>query len=186
MGDQPNARPLPTHRTTQHKNANTSMPGVGFKPMIPVFEQPKTVCVSHQSAVGTGQNLISYSKISRKIKLVILIFKIKYQLYIWVICILYMFCCHMNMAVPVFVTSDPPSLLSSGYRGALPLGVERPGREADHSPPSNAMSRMHGAMPPWHGAQLKHRDNFAIYQWLVIAFKLPLMNYSVIGCRYIL
>jgi len=28
----------------------------------------------------------------------------------------------------------PPSLLS----GALSLGVKRPGREADHSPPSNA------------------------------------------------
>jgi hypothetical protein len=33
---------------------------------------------------------------------------------------------------------DPPSLLSNGYRGALSLGVKRPGREADHSPPSRA------------------------------------------------
>jgi hypothetical protein len=32
----------------------------------------------------------------------------------------------------------PPSLLSSGYRGALSLGVKRPGREADHSPSSSA------------------------------------------------
>jgi len=32
----------------------------------------------------------------------------------------------------------PPSLLSNGYQGALSLGVERPGRAADHSPPSSA------------------------------------------------
>jgi len=31
-----------------------------------------------------------------------------------------------------------PSLLSNGYWGLLPMGVERPGREADHSPPTNA------------------------------------------------
>jgi hypothetical protein len=29
-----------------------------------------------------------------------------------------------------------PSLLSNGYRGPLSPGVERPGREADHSPPT--------------------------------------------------
>jgi hypothetical protein len=32
----------------------------------------------------------------------------------------------------------PGSLLSNGYHGLFPLGVERPGREADHSPPSSA------------------------------------------------
>jgi hypothetical protein len=32
----------------------------------------------------------------------------------------------------------PPSLLSNGYQGLLSLGVKRPGREADHSPPSSA------------------------------------------------
>jgi hypothetical protein len=31
-----------------------------------------------------------------------------------------------------------PSLLSNGYLGALSLGKKRPGREADHSPPSSA------------------------------------------------
>jgi hypothetical protein len=31
-----------------------------------------------------------------------------------------------------------PSLLSNGYQGLFPLGVKRPGREADHSPPSSA------------------------------------------------
>jgi hypothetical protein len=31
----------------------------------------------------------------------------------------------------------PPRLLSNGYRGSF-SGVERPGREADHSPPTSA------------------------------------------------
>jgi hypothetical protein len=45
MGDQPVARPLPTHRTTQtqNKRTQTSMPQVGFEPTIPVFEPTKTV-----------------------------------------------------------------------------------------------------------------------------------------------
>jgi hypothetical protein len=44
-GDQPVARPLPTHRTTQRENKRTytSMPGVGFEPTIPAFERAKTV-----------------------------------------------------------------------------------------------------------------------------------------------
>jgi hypothetical protein len=33
---------------------------------------------------------------------------------------------------------NPPSLQSNGYQGNLSLGVKRPGREADHSPPSSA------------------------------------------------
>jgi hypothetical protein len=39
-GDQPVARPLPTHRITQtqNKRTQTSMPRVGFEPMIPVFD----------------------------------------------------------------------------------------------------------------------------------------------------
>jgi len=32
----------------------------------------------------------------------------------------------------------PPSLLSNGYRGPFPGGKARPGRDADHSPPSSA------------------------------------------------
>jgi hypothetical protein len=32
----------------------------------------------------------------------------------------------------------PPSLLSNGYRGIFLWGVKRPGREADHWPPSSA------------------------------------------------
>jgi hypothetical protein len=32
----------------------------------------------------------------------------------------------------------PPNLLSNGYRGFFSWGVKRPGREADHSPPTVA------------------------------------------------
>jgi hypothetical protein len=44
-GDQPVARPLSTHRTTQTQNKRTqiSMPWVGFEPTIPAFERAKTV-----------------------------------------------------------------------------------------------------------------------------------------------
>jgi hypothetical protein len=44
-GDQPVARPLPTHRTTQTqtKRTQTSTPWVGFEPTIPAFERTKTV-----------------------------------------------------------------------------------------------------------------------------------------------
>jgi hypothetical protein len=44
-GDQPVVGPLPTQRTTQtpNKRTQTSMPGMGFEPTIPVFERAKTV-----------------------------------------------------------------------------------------------------------------------------------------------
>jgi hypothetical protein len=44
-GDQPVASPLPTHTTSQTRNkrTQTSTPGVGFEPTIPVFERAKTV-----------------------------------------------------------------------------------------------------------------------------------------------
>jgi hypothetical protein len=44
-GDQPVARPLPTHRTTQTHNKRTqiSMTRVRFVPTIPMFERGKTV-----------------------------------------------------------------------------------------------------------------------------------------------
>jgi hypothetical protein len=49
--------------------------------------------------------------------------------------------------------------------GALSLGVKRPGREADHSPPSSAEVKegvelypLYPNSPFWRGAQLKHRD----------------------------
>jgi hypothetical protein len=43
--DQPVARPLPVHRTTQTQNkcTHTSMPRVGFEPTIPVLERANTV-----------------------------------------------------------------------------------------------------------------------------------------------
>jgi hypothetical protein len=51
--------------------------------------------------------------------------------------------------------------------GALSLAVKRPGREADHSPPSRAEVKewvelyLHSTNTlSWRGAQLKHRDNF--------------------------
>jgi hypothetical protein len=44
MGNQPVARPLPTHKTaqTQNKRTQSSMPRVRFEPTTPVFEQAKT------------------------------------------------------------------------------------------------------------------------------------------------
>jgi hypothetical protein len=56
-GDQPVARPLPTHRTTrtQNKRPQISMPRVGFEPTIPVFERAKTVHVLHRASIMIGQ-----------------------------------------------------------------------------------------------------------------------------------
>jgi hypothetical protein len=44
-GDQPVARLLPIHRTTQtyNKRTQTSMPRMGFEPPTPAFERAKTV-----------------------------------------------------------------------------------------------------------------------------------------------
>jgi hypothetical protein len=51
--------------------------------------------------------------------------------------------------------------------GALSMGIQRPDREADHSPPSSAEVKEWVELyldspntPSWRGAQLKHRDNF--------------------------
>jgi hypothetical protein len=54
--DQTVARPLPTHRTTQaeNKSTETSMPRVGFEPMIPVFERTKTVHALDRAATVIG------------------------------------------------------------------------------------------------------------------------------------
>jgi hypothetical protein len=54
--DQPVARPLPTHRTTQTqtKRTQTFMPQVGFEPMIPVFERAKTVHALDRAATVIG------------------------------------------------------------------------------------------------------------------------------------
>jgi hypothetical protein len=56
MGDQPVARPLPTHRTTQthKKRTQTSMPRVGFEATIPGFEREKTVHALDRVATVIG------------------------------------------------------------------------------------------------------------------------------------
>jgi hypothetical protein len=55
-GDQPIAKPLPTHRKTQtqNKRIQTSMSEVGFKPTIPVFERAKTVHAFDSTATVIG------------------------------------------------------------------------------------------------------------------------------------
>jgi hypothetical protein len=55
-GDQPVARPLPTHRTTQtqNKRTQTSMPRVVYEPTIPVFERAKTVHALGRAATVIG------------------------------------------------------------------------------------------------------------------------------------
>jgi hypothetical protein len=42
---------------------------------------------------------------------------------------------------------DPPRFLPNTYRGPFPTEVKRPGREADHSPLSNAEIKNGGAIP---------------------------------------
>jgi hypothetical protein len=55
-GDQPVARSLPAHRTTQTqtKRIHTCMPQMGFNPTIPVFEWAKTVHVLDRAASVIG------------------------------------------------------------------------------------------------------------------------------------
>jgi hypothetical protein len=55
-GDQPVARPLPTHKTTQtqNKRTQTSVPWVEFEPTIPVFQQAKTVRALDRAATVNG------------------------------------------------------------------------------------------------------------------------------------
>jgi hypothetical protein len=60
--DQPVARPLTPHITTQtqNKRTQTSMPRVGFEPKIPVFEQEKTVHALDRAAAVIS--ILSYRK----------------------------------------------------------------------------------------------------------------------------
>jgi hypothetical protein len=57
MGDQPVARPIPAHRTaqTQNKRTQISMPQVGFKPTILVFQRAKTVHASDRESIVFGE-----------------------------------------------------------------------------------------------------------------------------------
>jgi hypothetical protein len=73
--------------------------------------------------------------------------------------------------------------------GAISLGVKRPGREADHSPPSSAVVKecvelyLHSPnTPPWRDTQLKHRDNFTFnFQQMSIGYlnRIPLLRNPV-------
>jgi hypothetical protein len=77
-----------------------------------------------------------------------------------------------GLGIFLFTTASRPALGSTQppiqwVRGAFSLGVKRPGREADHSPPSSAEVKecveLHLHSPntrSWRGAPLKHRDNF--------------------------
>jgi hypothetical protein len=55
-GDQPVARPLPTHRTTQTQNKHTqiSMPRVVFEPLFPFVERAKTAHALDRAATVIG------------------------------------------------------------------------------------------------------------------------------------
>jgi hypothetical protein len=61
-GDQPIARSLPTYRTTQtqNKRTQTSMPGVRFEHMIPVFERAKMAHVLVRAATVIGIQCTKY------------------------------------------------------------------------------------------------------------------------------
>jgi hypothetical protein len=58
-GDQPVARPLSTHRTTQtqNKRTQTSMPRVRFEPTTAVFEHEKTVHALDSAVTVIGKIL---------------------------------------------------------------------------------------------------------------------------------
>jgi hypothetical protein len=60
--DQPVARPLPTHRTTQtqNKRTETSISGVGFEPTIPAFDRVKTVHALDRAATVIGSVMLCY------------------------------------------------------------------------------------------------------------------------------
>jgi hypothetical protein len=55
-GNQPVARPLPTHRKTQtqNKRTQTSMPRMGFETTIPEFERAKTVHALDRATIVIG------------------------------------------------------------------------------------------------------------------------------------
>jgi hypothetical protein len=62
--DQPVARPLPTHRTTQKQNkcTQTFMPRVVVDPTIPVFKQAKTVHTLDRVPTVVGSLVIQSMK----------------------------------------------------------------------------------------------------------------------------
>jgi hypothetical protein len=74
----------------------------------------------------------------------------------------------MDLASPQRFETCTQSLIQ-WEQGSLSLGVKPPGREANHSLPSNAEVKEGVELyshspnkPSWRGAQLKHRDNFTV------------------------
>jgi hypothetical protein len=63
-GDQPVARPLPAHRTTQTQNKRTqaTMLRMGFEPTIPVFERAKTVHTLDRAATVISLAFLTVGK----------------------------------------------------------------------------------------------------------------------------
>jgi hypothetical protein len=59
--DQPDARPLPTHRRAQNRKmkTHTSMPRAGFETAIPVLEPSKTVRDLDSAATRTGACIVN-------------------------------------------------------------------------------------------------------------------------------
>jgi hypothetical protein len=63
-GDQPVARPLPTHagQHKQNKRTQTSMPRMGSEPTIPAFERPKAFHALDRAATVIGEPQILHSE----------------------------------------------------------------------------------------------------------------------------
>jgi hypothetical protein len=81
-------------------------------------------------------------------------------------------------------TTQPPT---QWLTGDLSLEVKRPGREADHSPPSSAEVKecvelyLHSPnMPSWRGDQLKNSDNCTFYLYSTPKVSLPVVLLTVI------
>jgi hypothetical protein len=73
MGDEPVARPLPTHRATQtqNKRTQTPMPWVWFEPATSVFKRTKTVHFLDRAAsvIGDFTYNVNIKKIPSKLTL---------------------------------------------------------------------------------------------------------------------
>jgi hypothetical protein len=67
-GDQPVARPLPTHRTTQTQSmrTQTSMAWMGFEPTIPAFERAKTVHAFDREGTVIGHTALLVLLITKR------------------------------------------------------------------------------------------------------------------------
>jgi hypothetical protein len=85
-----------------------------------------------------------------------------------------------ELGIPLFTTASRSALGPilppiQWVPGALSLGVKRPRREADHSPPSSAEVKecvelfLHSPnTPSWRDAKLKHKDNFILLLLLLL------------------